>query len=254
MKVDFLNIPLDALTMNETVNKIQHGIEAGKKINHVVINAAKVVMMQQDHELHKSVVSADIINADGQAIVWAARFLGINVPERVAGADLMPALVDLCARKKYKCFFLGARQEVLEKVVHIYREKFGSNIIAGFRNGYFTHDEEASIAREIAHSGAQMLFVGISSPKKENFLFENREVLKKVNFTMGVGGTFDVIAGLTTRAPLWMQRYGLEWLYRLIQEPSRLWQRYLIGNTKFILLVLNEKFRNKYLIHQERRS
>ncbi len=115
MKADFLDIPLDVLTMDETVNKIQDGIEAGHQINHVVINAGKVVMMQQDHELYKSVISADIINADGQAIVWAARFLGINVPERVAGADLMPALVDLCARKNYKCFLQKNRKQSKEK-------------------------------------------------------------------------------------------------------------------------------------------
>ena len=254
MKADFLNIPLDVLTMDETVAKIERAIEDGHKINHVVINAGKVVMMQQDPQLYESVVSADIVNADGQAIVWAARLLGINVPERVAGADLMPALLELSARKNYKCFFLGAKEEVLEKVVQIYRQKFGHKIIAGFRNGYFTENEETSIAREIADSGAQMLFVAISSPKKENFLFKNRGILEKVNFTMGVGGTFDVIAGITARAPLWMQRYGLEWLYRLIQEPSRLWRRYLIGNTKFILLVAAAKFRFKHLVHQERRS
>ncbi|MBK8501578.1 MAG: WecB/TagA/CpsF family glycosyltransferase [Saprospiraceae bacterium] len=251
MKVDLLNIPLDALTMEETVYKINHAIENDRKINHVVINAGKVVLMQKDRQLYESVVSADLINADGQSIVWAARFLGLIIPERVAGADLMPQLVNLAYKKNYTCYFLGASQTVVEKVVDVFKTKYGGKIIAGFRNGYFSKEDEKSIAREIAESGAQILFVAITSPKKENFLFDHRDSLKSVNFTMGVGGTFDVIAGVTLRAPLWMQKCGLEWLYRLLQEPSRLWQRYFIGNSKFIQLILEAKLKSLRLIRHQ---
>ncbi len=242
MKIDFLNIPVDNFTMAETINQVDEAIQRNKRINHVVINAGKVVSMQTDKELFESVVSCDIVNADGQSIVWAARFLGKYLPERVAGADLMQNLVQLASEKGYKCFFLGAKQEIVEKVVSIYTEKYGPQIIAGYRNGYFKREEESEVANQISASGAHMLFVAITSPRKENFMYSYRDTLSKVNFTMGVGGTFDVIAGFTKRAPVWMQNKGLEWLYRLIQEPRRMWRRYLIGNTKFCWYVAVEKY------------
>lgn len=241
MRIDFLRIPLDAITMEETIKLIDEAVVEKKRINHVVLNADKVVSMQKDFELFNSVVSCDIINADGQSIVWAARFLGKHLPERVAGIDLMQNLVKLAYEKKYKCFFFGANEEVVKNVVDIYSKKYGLEIIAGYRNGYFNKEEEPDIARQIANSSAQLLFVAITSPKKENFLFKYKDVLKGINFTMGVGGTFDVIAGVTKRAPDWMQKIGMEWVYRFLQEPRRMWHRYLVGNSQFIWLILIEK-------------
>ena len=243
MKIDFMNIPVDALTMEETIGLVDQAIVEDRNIHHVVINAGKVVLMQTDEELYESVVSCDIINADGQSIVWAARLLGQKLPERVAGADLMPNLVRLAHKKNYKCFFFGAKEAVVKKVVDIYTEKYGPEIIAGYRNGYYTKEEEAGIADQIADSGAHLLFVAIPSPKKENFLYAYKDVLKKVNFTMGVGGTFDVITGVTQRAPVWMQNIGMEWFYRFIQEPRRMWKRYLLGNAKFLWLVFTHSFK-----------
>ncbi len=243
MRIDFLGIPIDVLTMLETVDYIDTAILKNNRINHVVINAGKVVSMQSDTKLFEDVVSCDLINADGQSIVWAARFLGERFPERVAGVDLMQELVKLAYKKGYKCFFLGAREEVVSQVVKIYSQKFSPDIIAGYRNGYFNKEDEQQIAEQIVNSGAQLLFVAITSPKKENFLSNNRDILNGVNFTMGVGGTFDVIAGVTKRAPIWMQRIGMEWFYRLVQEPKRMWRRYLVGNVIFIWIVLREKYR-----------
>jgi N-acetylglucosaminyldiphosphoundecaprenol N-acetyl-beta-D-mannosaminyltransferase len=243
LKIDFLGIQVDVLTMRETIDRIDKAIMENKRINHVVINAGKVVLMQKDKKLYNSIVSCDIINADGQSIVWAARFLGKKLPERVAGADLMQELVKLSYERKYKCFFFGAKEDVVKSVVDIYSQKYGPEIIAGYRNGYFTKADEPLIARQIADSGTQLLFVAITSPKKENFLFENKDILKKVNFTMGVGGTFDVIAGMTKRAPVWIQNIGMEWFYRFMQEPRRMWRRYLIGNSQFIWLVLKSKIK-----------
>ena len=193
MKIDFMTIPVDALTMEETIDLVDCAISEGRNVHHVVINAGKVVLMQTDEELYRSVVSCDIINADGQSIVWASRILGQKLPERVAGADLMPNLVSLASQKNYKCFFFGAREEVVKKVVDIYSDKYGAEIIAGCRSGYYKKEEEIKIAEQIANSGAQLLFVAIPSPQKENFLHDYKQVLKQVNFTMGVGGTFDVI-------------------------------------------------------------
>jgi N-acetylglucosaminyldiphosphoundecaprenol N-acetyl-beta-D-mannosaminyltransferase len=243
MKIDFLGIPVDSLTMSETITLIDDAISQNKRINHVVINAGKVVAMQTNKQLFESVVSCDIINADGQSIVWAARFLGKYLPQRVAGADLMQELVQVASVKGYKCFFFGAKEDVVKKVVDIYTEKYGSSIIAGYRNGYFYENDEPEIARQIADSGAHLLFVAITSPRKENFMYTYRDVLSNVNFTMGVGGTFDVVAGYTKRAPIWIQDMGLEWFFRLIQEPKRMWYRYLIGNSKYIWLVFKAKIK-----------
>lgn len=245
-RINFLGIPVDALTMQQTIKLVDDAIQSGNRINHVVINAGKVVSMQTDKQLLESVVSCDIINADGQAVVWGARILGRHLPERVAGADLMQALVKLAAEKKYKCFFLGAKEEIVSKVVANYREQYGDSIIAGFRNGYFNKDEEEAVAKQIAGSGAQLLFVAITSPKKENFMYAHRNLLSKVNFTMGVGGTFDVVAGFTKRAPPWMQNIGMEWFYRFAQEPKRMWKRYLVGNSKFIYLVMKQKVKQTF--------
>lgn len=228
--------------MAETIAKVSESIENHKQIHHVVVNAGKIVSMQKDADLRKSVNESDVINADGQAVVWASRFIGKPLKERVAGIDLMANLVEMAHQKGYKIFLFGAREEVVKSVVDLYSEKYSPELIAGYRNGYFKNEEEEAIAREIGQSGAQMLFVAISSPTKENFLYKNREILKDINFIMGVGGSFDVFAGKTKRAPKWMQKIGMEWFYRFLQEPKRMWKRYLVGNSKFIYLVFKEKF------------
>lgn len=233
--------PVDNLSMNETIDIIDNSISNKKPISHIVVNAAKIVSMHQDDQLRESVVSADLINADGQAIVWASKILNKKLKERVAGIDLMQSLVKLSHKRSYKIFFFGATEEVVSTVVEKYSKIYSDDIIAGYRNGYFKKDEEIDIAQQISRSGADILFVAISSPTKENFLFENREILKNVGFTMGVGGSFDVVSGKVKRAPIWMQKSGLEWLYRVIQEPKRMWKRYLIGNTKFLWLLLRYK-------------
>ena len=231
--------------MQETLQKVDSVIVKGEQLHHVVVNAGKIVAMQNDLQLRKSVNESDLINADGQAVVWASKVLKKPLKERVAGIDLMINLVKLASQKNYKIFFFGAKDEVVKAVVNKYSIEYSPDIIAGFRNGYFKKEEEQDIARQISNSRANILFVAISSPTKENFLYENKELLNKVNFIMGVGGSFDVVSGKVKRAPLWMQNYGLEWFYRFVQEPKRMWKRYLVGNSKFIALVLKEKFSTK---------
>ncbi len=241
-RIKILNTNIHNLSMKESLKVIEKSIQSNKQIHHVVVNAGKIVMMQEDLQLRQSVNESDLINADGQAVVWASKVLGKPLKERVAGIDLMRNLVQLAHKRNYKIFFFGAREEVVKKVVDIYSGEYSPNLIAGYRNGYFKKEEELLIAQEIAKSEANMLFVAISSPTKENFLFENKTILEKVNFVMGVGGSFDVVAGKVKRAPLWMQKAGLEWFYRFLQEPKRMWKRYLIGNLKFLLLVFKERF------------
>ncbi|RYH76191.1 glycosyltransferase [Flavobacteriaceae bacterium 144Ye] len=243
-RYNILNTNIDNLSMQETLAKIKKSINQKSQIHHVVVNAGKIVAMQSDQQLRQSVNESDLINADGQAVVWASKFLGKPIKERVAGIDLMVNLVHLAYKNKYKIFFFGAKEDVVKKVVDTYSTQYSPNIIAGYRNGYFKKGEEKTIAQQISDSGANILFVAISSPTKENFLYENKKALKNVNFIMGVGGSFDVVSGKVKRAPLWMQKAGLEWFYRFIQEPKRMWKRYLIGNSKFIALVFKEKIKS----------
>ena len=244
-KINFLDIPLDTLTMDETVNKIDKAIISNKQVHHCVINAGKVVKIQNDEILKESVINSDIINADGMSIVWSVRFLGYKIQERVAGIDLMENLIRLAHKKNYSCFFLGAKEKVVKNVVSYYSVKYSEKIIAGFRNGYFNEKDEKNIIKKIKESDSDFLFVAITSPKKEIFLNKYKNELKNINLIMGVGGSFDVIAGTVKRAPKYMQDMGLEWLYRFVQEPKRMWRRYLIGNLKFVILIFKAKFFHK---------
>lgn len=235
--IDLFGVPIHRLTMSETLSLIDKAIQKREQMHHVVVNAAKMVNMQHNENLRRSVVESNIINADGQAVVWASKILGKELPERVAGIDLMERLVSRANEKGYRIFFLGAKEKVVKAVVEKYKSEYSGDIIAGYRNGYFTADEEAGVVEQITNSGADILFVAITSPKKEIFLNTHKKAIK-TPFIMGVGGSFDVVAGITKRAPLWMQKNGLEWLYRVYQEPSRMWKRYLVTNTKFILMIL----------------
>ena len=167
MKTDLLGIPVDSLTMEETIDRINKAIRQNIRIRQVSVNAGKIIMMRKNKELYNSVLSCDIISADGQSVVWAGRFLGKHLPGRIAGCDLMQELVKLAFENKYKCFFFGAKEAVIKKVVDLYNHEYGPNIIAGYRNGYYDKDEEPLIAKQIVESGAQLLFVALNSPLKE---------------------------------------------------------------------------------------
>ncbi len=245
-KINIFNIPIDCISMQKTLDIIEEAIKNKKQIHHVAVNAYKIVLMQKDKELHNSVVNCDLINADGQSVVWASKILGKPLPERVTGIDLMNNLVKLSFQNHYKIYFFGAKEEIVSKVVMQYSQNYSSEIIAGYRNGYYEESEKEIIAKNIAESKADILFVAINSPKKEKFLDKYKHTIK-IPFIMGVGGSFDVVAGFTKRAPYWMQKTGLEWLYRFIQEPKRMWKRYLIGNFQFVFLVARELIKNKKL-------
>jgi N-acetylglucosaminyldiphosphoundecaprenol N-acetyl-beta-D-mannosaminyltransferase len=240
----FLGVPLDALTMDETVSRCAALIREARAAQHVVINAGKCVLMEDEPDVREIVARCALVNADGQGVVWAARFLGVRVPERVAGIDLMGRLIALCAGEGWPVYFLGARDDVLDAFTAEGLRRHPSLIVAGRRNGYFKFEDEGSIADAIRASGARLLLVGISSPMKERFLARNLDRMGPV-LAMGVGGSFDVWAGKTTRAPEWMQRAGLEWFHRFAQEPGRMWRRYLIGNLRFGGLVLRAKLRGR---------
>lgn len=242
-RAELFGVPLDLLTMDQTVERCEALIESGRPVQHVVINASKANMMEDVAGLREVIRGCDLVNADGQSVVWAGKLLGIPVPERVAGIDLMERLLELAEERTYPVYFLGATDEVLGAFTAKALRRFPRLRIAGYRNGYFKND--ADVAAQVAASGARILMVGISSPRKEFFLAEQLPAMGPL-FAMGVGGSFDVWAGKTKRAPAWMQKAGLEWFYRFLQEPRRMWKRYLVGNTRFLLLVTRERKKRRH--------
>ena len=235
-------LQIDALTMADVLERAQHRTEHRLRFLVGVVNAAKIVQMRSDPQLRNSLLAADVLLADGQSVIWASRILGRPLPERIAGIDLFERLLEVADRDELTVYFLGARPEVLEKLLRAVRDRFPGLVVAGSRNGYFTEEEAAEVAMTITRSGADMLFLGMPSPKKEIFLARYGDSLR-VPLLHGVGGSFDVLAGITRRAPEAWQRLGFEWAYRLLQEPGRLWNRYLITNTAFIVLTVKERFR-----------
>ncbi|WP_439443084.1 WecB/TagA/CpsF family glycosyltransferase [Listeria aquatica] len=246
-RVKILGSYVDGLTMSETLNEIEKIIQNKIPTQHVVINASKINLMAENPELRDIINACPLINADGQSIVMAGKFLGKDIPERVTGIDLFVNLVKLCSIKGYKPYYFGAEQEIVEEVVVQHKKEYPQLEIAGYRNGYFEELESTQIASEIRESGADILFVAFSSPKKEFWIDRHLNEMN-VPFVMGVGGSFDVLAGKTKRAPKWMQKVGLEWLYRLVQEPRRMFGRYIKGNTLFLIKVVKEKIK----LYQER--
>ncbi len=238
--ITLFGVPIAKITMEQTLGLVKEAIIKREQLHHSVVNAGKIVLMQKDEELKQSVVNADLINADGMAVVWAARLCRKKLPERVTGIDLMINLVKMAHENGYSCYFLGAKKDVVEKVVSTYSDMYSSHVIAGYQDGYFSDEESPKVAEQITQSGANILFVAITTPKKEIFLDQKKEILKNVNMIMGVGGSFDVVAGKVERAPEWMQKSGLEWFYRFIQEPRRMAKRYILGNLKFLRLTIKE--------------
>lgn len=239
-RTEFMGIPVDAITMRDTIAEIHQSIKRGEHIQHMAINTMIVLRMVEDPEFMHTLSKCEVINADGIGVVWASKWLGKPLPERVTGIDLMEALIALCAQEGYKPYFLGAQEEVVQQTVSHYSQKYPSLQIAGYRNGYFADEDEQKIADDVRESGADMLFVAISSPKKEIFLGRWRETMN-IPFCMGVGGSFDVVSGKFKRAPEWVQKMGLEWAYRWKQEPKRMFRRNAVDMPKFVAMVVASK-------------
>lgn len=248
-KVDLFGYVFDPLTMDDVVNRCAGAVTRRDRMLIGVANAAKIVNMRSDALLRSSVLGCDLLIADGQSLVWASRLLGRPLPERVTGIDLFERLLAYADDHRRSVYLLGAKPSVLAAVEDRVAERFPNVKIAGSRDGYFSEAEAPRIAEEIRQSGADMLFLGITSPKKEVFLGAHADSLD-VPILHGVGGSFDIIAGVTKRAPISWQRCGCEWLFRLLQEPRRMWRRYLNTNTVFVLMTLHELVRPGGRTHQ----
>lgn len=240
-RICILNTLIDSLTIDETLDKVNQYIVDRKPLHLMGVNADKINMMNKNERLKEIVNRCGIINADGASVVLASKYLKSPLPERVAGIDLMQKIIELAAKKDYSVYLLGAKQEVVEKTAEVLSEQHPELKIAGIHNGYFKEEQWNKIKEILKEKKPQVVFVGITSPIKEYLV----EYLQKEGLNcvfMGVGGSFDVISGLIPRAPLLMQKMNLEWLFRVIQEPRRLFKRYFIGNWEFIENVFFEKY------------
>lgn len=235
-RVRLLGIPVDLMSMDETVALAIAAMRSRSLCRHVALNVAKFVKMRHDSDLQRDVIDSDIIGIDGMGIVLALRLLGCKA-ERVSGVDLMEQLIERCATEGLRPYILGARRDVLDRAIMVLQQRHPKLEMAGSRDGYFKAEDEDRVVAEIASSGADCLFVAMPTPRKERFLFRNAQKLK-VPFIMGVGGSVDVIAGHVNRAPGWMQAVGLEWFYRFLQEPRKMWWRYASTNSQFAIILI----------------
>jgi N-acetylglucosaminyldiphosphoundecaprenol N-acetyl-beta-D-mannosaminyltransferase len=240
--VTLFGVPIRAETLDQAVEAILERIERRTPTIHSVLNAGKVSKAANDPDFLELMNSFDLVHADGASIVLAGRVLGRRVPERVAGIDLMQRLVAEAAVRRLRPYFLGATPDIVSACVAELQRRHPLLQPAGFHHGYWNEEsqaEESAVVETIRQSRPDMLFVAVPTPRKERFLVRHRDALG-VPFAMGVGGSFDVIAGVVKRAPLTWQRLGMEWAYRLIQEPRRMWRRYLVTNSHFIWLLAKE--------------
>jgi exopolysaccharide biosynthesis WecB/TagA/CpsF family protein len=237
--LSLFGVSIDALSMADTLGLVDRTVRDRGRLLIGVVNAAKMVNMRRDPALCDAMSKCDVTLADGIAVVWGLKLLGRRLPERIPGIDLMHAILNQGMSKKYRVFLFGARAEVIETVERKINEDYPGVVVAGRRNGYYKAEEERDIIEQIRAAKADVIFVAMSPPKKEILLATYREELG-VPVMHGVGGAFDVMAGRVKRAPDIWQTLGMEWLYRVVQEPRRMWRRYLVTNTLFIALLLRE--------------
>ena len=239
-RVTILGAQFDVLDMAQTVALTEQYILRKEPLHLIGVNADKLNEMAKNPRLAGIVNNCGIINADGASVVLAGKFLKKELPERVAGVDLMEELVKRSEKQGYRVYLLGAKQEVVEKTAAVLQARYPQLKLVGFRNGYFKQEQWPAVSRQVKDAAPDIVFVGITSPLKE-YLVEYLQSDGHRCVFMGVGGSFDVISGNIPRAPLWVQRLNMEWFFRMLQEPKRLLKRYLVGNCKFIWAVLKEK-------------
>ena len=248
--VKILGTRLARTNIEDALTIIEEFITKGRKSQVCVSNAYSLVLMQDDKEFRDITNSASLAVTDGKPLVWISKLYGEAIPERVAGSDLVYGLGKKSSEKRYKLFFLGSNPSTLGKMVENLKKMFPFVQIAGvhsppFKKQFSEREDEKMIAL-INKVRPDVLFVGLGAPKQERWIWEHKDKLQ-VPVSIGVGAAFDFVAGTVKRAPKWMQQCGLEWLFRLCQEPGRLWRRYLIGNAIFLWLILKEYIKVRIL-------
>ena len=235
--ITLLGLPVHPVTLNQAVLIVERAVIAGQRptaLRHVALNSAKVVGCGDDPMLREAVQRAGLVTADGVGVLLLARRLGRPLPARVTGIDLMEALCARAAIRGWPIYLLGAEPGVADAAAHTLRARYPSLQVAGTHHGFFPPSDEPAVARRVRESGARLLFVGMNTPRKETFVHTYADAAG-VDFAMGVGGAFDVLADRVRRAPLWMQGAGFEWAWRWAQEPRRLFPRYGIDGARFLV-------------------
>jgi len=243
-EIRIFNIKIHPLRKFEFLSIIKSNLKIGNQIVQIGVNSASINGLVKNADFRRAVNNADLVNIDGVSVTWALRFLGYKVPERVATPDLADNILLMAEKEGYSIFLFGARDSILQSCKKNLELSFPKLKIAGYRSGYYHAEEESLIIEDINKKKPDILFLGMPSPQKELFFEKYRHSLT-AKYILGVGGYFDIISGFTKRAPLWVQKIGMEWFQRFIQEPGRMWPRYTTGSCKFLWLVLKEKFRAK---------
>ena len=237
-RVEILGVNVDSVTMAQAVECVENLIAAQKNSIVATANAEMLLRATNDDELKNILNAAELVVPDGAGTVWAARHLGYEMPERVAGFDLVQELMKISTSKGYKFFLFGSAPAIADKAKLKAEELYPNIKIVGTRNGYFTATDEPEIIAQIKNAKPDILLAALGVPKQEKWLAAHKDELN-VPVSIGVGGTFDVMAGVVKRAPKWMQRAKLEWLFRAMLQPSRAGR--LIALPKFVFKVCASK-------------
>lgn len=240
-KANILGSYIDIIDFAGAIDQIKTYIRLKNPTQVITLNAEIVYKAQEDNKLQKIINQADLVTPDGIGIVWAARRLGWEVKERVTGIDMVYNICEEAEKEAYKIYLLGAAPEVITKAAANLRQDYPELNIVGIKDGYYTDEEIANIIEEIKKAKPDILLVALGAPKQEYFIAEHKEDLE-VPVSIGVGGSFDVIAGVKKRAPAIFIKLNLEWLYRLIAEPSRIKRQ--LALPKFVWAVLRQGKRN----------
>lgn len=236
-RIELLGYPVDNLSTEEIIQKVNQAIKSNHKTHIIAINANKFYQVKKDLLLAKILKKAEIIIPE-YAFVWASRVIGTPLVEHVGGIMLMRSLLEASEQNDFSFFFLGGKDEVIEMMIANIKKRYGDIKIAGWHHGYFK--DENDIVKKINDSAATILLIALGVPKQEYFIHQNRTKIN-VPIMMGVGGSFDVFAGIRRETPSFL-RHGFEWIFRMIQDPKNLWQRYLTSNPYFVFKVLKHKF------------
>ncbi len=240
-QVRILGVKIDCLTRREAIEFLDELIRSRAKHQVCVTNVWTTVLMQRDTAFKSINNSAGLVVADGMPLAWVSRWFGTPIPVRIAGWDLFQGIHSVAVEKGYRVFFLGSTPETLKAMKRNLRQTHPALAVAGTYAPPFTpefsSDENRKMVQAVNAARPDLLWVGMSAPKQEKWIFEHLDQLD-VRVAIGVGAVFDFAAGKLKRAPVWMQKAGIEWLHRLLLEPSRLWKRYIIGNSLFIWYII----------------
>ncbi|OGO83922.1 MAG: N-acetylmannosaminyltransferase [Clostridiales bacterium GWE2_32_10] len=239
-KVNILGVNIDKVTMNEAINRVM-GFLDSDKLNTVYTPNPEFIMNARDDEEFKKILNeGDLVIPDGIGVVYASRILGNPVSERVPGYELTENILKGIKDKKYTAYFLGSKGDTAKLAAENMMQKYTGLKVAGYRDGYFKVEEEERIIDEINRLEVDYLVVGLGSPKQEQFIYRNKQKLK-VKVAIGNGGTLDIMAGKVKRAPVIFQKLGLEWLYRLLKEPTRFKRMLKLPQFMWIVIMTKNK-------------